>query len=68
MKLNKLKEYRSKVGISQDELAKKVNVSQTSMALYESGQRTPRFDVAVQIFKELKKVNKKITFFELWGK
>ena len=39
--LEKLKEYRDKLGLSQKELGAKVNVSEASMSNYETGKREP---------------------------
>lgn len=44
-----IKAYRKAHNLNQSELAERLNVSQTSVAHYESGSRTPTLDVLIQI-------------------
>lgn len=43
--MNKIKELRQYMGLSQAELAEKLNVTRQSISLYEKGQRVPRINV-----------------------
>jgi transcriptional regulator with XRE-family HTH domain len=43
----RLKELRIENGLSQDELAIKTQISQSSISLYELGKRTPTIDIAI---------------------
>jgi transcriptional regulator with XRE-family HTH domain len=45
--------YRKAAGLTQGELAKKLNVSQEMVALYESGQNNPSVDKLIIIAKTL---------------
>lgn len=40
--MNRIKEVRQKMGLSQEELANKVNLSNQVISFYESGKRTPK--------------------------
>lgn len=51
--MSRLKEFRKKSKISQEELAKSVNVSVRHIAFIESGGRTPSLDLAFKIAKVL---------------
>ena len=42
--MNNFKVLREKIGLSQEELATKLNVSQQSVAKWESGNNMPRAD------------------------
>ena len=42
MKMIKIKELRLSVGLTQSELAEKLNVLQSTVAMWESGDNTPR--------------------------
>ncbi len=42
---------RSVKGLSQKELANRLNVSPSSIALYETGKRKPKLDRAIEIAK-----------------
>ena len=41
---NRIKELREKKGLSQEELAKKLNISQQAIRLYEKGDREPKLE------------------------
>ena len=47
--INRLKKCREKLGISKQEAAKRINVSQPAYLRYESGQRTP----SIQVINEM---------------
>ena len=49
IKLNKLKEFRIKNGLSQSELAKEIGVTVRYIAFIEAGQRTPSLTIGIQI-------------------
>ena len=41
MEPNKISYYRKKMGLTQEELARKINISRSSIAQYENGARSP---------------------------
>lgn len=45
----RIRDYRKKVGLSQKELGKILEVSQQHIAQYESGKRTPKLDTIQKI-------------------
>ena len=45
----KLKNERDLLGITQEEMAKRLNISRSSYSLYESGKRQPDIDKLGQI-------------------
>lgn len=45
----RLKTAREKAGLSQDEVAKKIGVSQAAYSYYESGLKTPLLPVATRL-------------------
>lgn len=47
--INRLKKCREKIGVSKQEAAKRINVSQPAYLRYESGQRTPSIQVINQM-------------------
>lgn len=49
-----LNKYRKKLGLSQKELADKLNRSQSTIVMWESGQREPRLSTLYKIAKVLK--------------
>lgn len=52
--LNEIKEIRKKFGLTQSELAKKADVSQSLIAKVESGRLEPTYSKAMKIFDTLK--------------
>lgn len=44
-----LKQYREYLGLSQDQMAKKLNVPKSTYTSYESGHRTPSVDNAKEL-------------------
>lgn len=56
--LSDLKKIRKKIGITQQELAKKANVSQSLIAKIESNKIDPRYSYAKKIFETLTLLNK----------
>lgn len=52
--MNKIKEYRKSNGITQIELAKKLNVKQSTIANWETEYRNPSIKQAIEIAKILK--------------
>lgn len=49
MVANKLKKLRKEAGLTQKQLADKLNISPSTVAMYESGKRTPDPKVVVTI-------------------
>ena len=49
--LNRLKEYRSKLGINQTELGKRAGVSRQTISLIERGDYSPSVTLALKIVK-----------------
>lgn len=49
----KLKQRRRQLGMSQEELAKKVGISKVSICWYENGERTPKYEVFIKLAEEL---------------
>lgn len=45
----KIAEQRKKLGLSQEELAEKLNISQKSISKYELGNRKPQYKVLVRM-------------------
>lgn len=50
---NKLKQYRLNLGLSQEELAKKLHTTKQVISRYENEQRSPKLSVAVDIAARL---------------
>lgn len=44
-----LRKRRKELGMSQDDLAKKIGVSKVAVCWYENGERTPKYDVFIRI-------------------
>ena len=44
-----LKELRDKKGLSQEEIAKMINVSQRAYSFYETGDREPKIDTLIKL-------------------
>ena len=49
--LNRLKEYRSKLGINQTELGKRAGVSRQTISLIERGDYSPSVTLALKLAK-----------------
>ena len=45
----KIRHYRQKKGLSQTQLAEKLRVQQSTIAMWESGKNTPRTDKLIEI-------------------
>ena len=54
MKMIKIKELRLSVGLTQSELAEKLNVLQSTVARWESGDNTPRTEKLPELAEILK--------------
>lgn len=59
----KIKEERIKLGLSRYELALELNVSPSTIAMYEIGERVPRDETKIKLSKIFKKSVQSI-FFE----
>ena len=46
---NKLKEYRTKLGLSQEKLAEKVDVTRQTIISIESGKYVPSLELALKL-------------------
>lgn len=57
--LQEIKKLRLQAGLTQTDLAKKANVSQSLIAKIESGQLDPAYSKAVQIFETLNSLHEK---------
>ena len=51
--MNNIRAYRVRAGLTQNELARKINKTGASISLYESGDRVPPIPVAKAIGKAL---------------
>jgi putative transcriptional regulator len=51
---NKIKELRQKIDITQEELARRVNVRRETIVFLEQGKYNPSLRLAMKIAKELK--------------
>ena len=54
MEMIKIKELRLSVGLTQSELAEKLNVLQSTVAMWESGDNTPRTEKLPELAEILK--------------
>ena len=52
---NKIKEYRTKKGLTQEQLAQKVNVRRETIVFLEQGKYNPSLKLAMDIAKVLGK-------------
>ena len=59
-KSSKLKERRKKLGLTQEAVAKKAEISLRAYKIYESGERIPKADVAILIARTLKSTVEKL--------
>ena len=46
---NELKYYREKYNYSQNDIAKKINITQQAYANYENGNRLPNIEILIKI-------------------
>lgn len=53
--MNKIKEFRSEAHVSQEELAKRANISRPHLSNIETGEAQPTVDVAIRIAEALGK-------------
>lgn len=51
---NKIKEYRNKLGCSQEELARKLTITRQTMNSIENGKTNPNIELCIKIAKILK--------------
>ena len=58
-----IKEYREKLGLTQRELAQKVNKSLKMIQAIEQGKRKPGQMLTIKLFKVLKIPSSKLEFF-----
>ena len=50
---NYIREHRTKMGLSQDEVANKLGISQVAYGRYELGKREPNFSLILRIAEVL---------------
>ena len=50
---NKIKHFREKLGISQAALSKKLDVSQSTVAMWETGENVPKTNTLPELAKAL---------------
>ncbi|MCC3867960.1 helix-turn-helix transcriptional regulator [Terrisporobacter mayombei] len=62
--ISNLKKYRQFNELTQEELAKKVNVRRETIARLENGKYNPSLELAVRISKELNAPIEKLFIFE----
>lgn len=48
-----LQYYRKKIGLTQEEMAKKLGIGRSTMGMYESGRREPNFDMLFRMARVL---------------
>lgn len=46
---NKIKKLREELGINQEDLAKRINVSASSVAMYETNKRQPNYETLTKL-------------------
>ena len=51
---NQIKKFRTKIGITQEELAEKVGVRRETIVFLEQGKYNPSLKLALSVAKELK--------------
>ena len=51
--MTSLKEYRQKAGLTQAALAAKIGTSVSTVSMWETGMRTPRFPAIIRMSKAL---------------
>ncbi len=51
--LREIKQLRERVGWSQNELARRADISQSAITKYENGSQVPSYDIAIRIFNAL---------------
>ena len=56
----KVKTRRDEIGLTQEQVAEKANISIRAYKMYESGERIPRADTAILIAKALKSTVEKL--------
>jgi len=49
----RIKKYRKKAGLTQEQLAKKTTISLSAIGKYEIGERTPKYETLEEIAKAL---------------
>lgn len=61
---NRLKEYRARLGINQQELGKRVGASRQTISLIERGDYSPSVTLALRIAKECSVTVEEISQYE----
>jgi putative transcriptional regulator len=60
---NKIKELRQKLGLTQEELAKRAGVRRETIVFLEQGKYNPSLELAFKVAKELKISVDKLFYF-----
>lgn len=58
----KLKSAREKLGLTQEQLADRINVSPSTIGMYEQGRRSPDYQTLIRLCNQLK-----LSFNDIFG-
>ena len=61
---NNIKQFRVREGLTQEELAKKINISRQMVGLIENNKTIPSVEIALKLSKVLKEPVEKIFFLK----
>ena len=61
---NKIKQFRVREGLTQDELAKKINISRQMIGLIENNKTIPSVEIALKLSTVLKEPIERLFLFE----
>ncbi|QPB42197.1 helix-turn-helix transcriptional regulator [Rodentibacter haemolyticus] len=64
--MNRISEFRKKINLTQQELAKEINITQGAIAHYETGRREPPINIAQRIISVMKNHGIDCTLDELF--
>lgn len=60
---NNIKQFRVREGLTQDELAKKINISRQMIGLIENNKTIPSVEIALKLSKVLKEPIERLFLF-----